>query len=154
MRFFEAASIKVLVSLVCALSSHGLAPQCFATGLSATATSDLRWKKRLLFVNADTQYSRSVLRVWQAEHGSALKERKLLILQHELDELWTVTHPQQSMVYSNRRIADSICTNCFVLVGLDGSVKYRKTLDADNLDKLFDLIDAMPMRQSELVSKR
>lgn len=110
-------------------------------------TNALRWQKRLLFVNTESREARKLITAWQQEFEMALEERKLLILQLTSDKQWTT---QNQKTYLNAGIANEICRDSLYLVGLDGGTKFRDSITAKSLNKLFDIIDAMPMRRAEL----
>ena len=87
---------------------------------------EYRWKNRLLILKGSPESVeyKEALRVLKKEK-SALEERKLIVIEINKDEAFSVE-----------------------LRGLDGGVKKRS--HKFELDQILKLIDSMPMRQQEL----
>ena len=115
------------------------------------------WKKRLLFLFAPDGNNllfknlQSELSAQQAE----VKDRDLMVFEVlERDSCRMNTTP------IDRQAADSIRdrfgvppdTFSLILVGKDGGIKLKR-YDQASLKEVFELIDSMPMRQSEMQQK-
>lgn len=153
MRIFRTTTKQLVHTYLAAIATIHFPLSAISQEMDIPRSEQLRWHYRLLFVNATSVDSNNLLVQWQTEHKQALKERKLLILIHRENGLWQTATESSTKVFANQAIAESICHDCLVLVGLDGGIKTRKNLTADSLDSLFDLIDAMPMRRAELRQK-
>ena len=78
----------------------------------------------------------------------ALKERKLLVYQIFPDNYLLGKKREKSTLFFEQFMKDKE-TFRVVLIGLDGGIKYSQT-EVLSRDKLFDIIDSMPMRQAEI----
>ena len=129
-------------------------------GISKITAQDLsehRWESRLLLVLSDNfendNYQKQISEL--KSYPAGLEERRLLIYRVERgffikglesDKLWA-----SEALY--RQFKKSSAETEVVLIGLDGGVKLRQ----DNFlscEKLFAVIDAMPMRRNELRQDR
>lgn len=84
-----------------------------------------------------------------------LEERKLIIYKILPESNLLFGHPsefriQDQKVYDKYKKTDKIFE--IVLIGLDGAEKFRQT-EYLSPEKLFAIIDGMPMRRSEIKSK-
>jgi hypothetical protein len=104
-----------------------------------------RWKNRPLVLFADSDSS-AALREQRARIRAAdreLEDRDMLIIEiagapsHELRQRFSV----------------DVGTEVAVLVGKDGGEKHRCTLPCE-LGRIFELVDAMPMRRREMAEGR
>ncbi|WOJ92204.1 DUF4174 domain-containing protein [Congregibacter variabilis] len=107
---------------------------------------DLRWQHRILLIN-EPQDTDALLALLSAG-AAALEERRLI---------WFVLQGGTVQTNSVQALGNDLATNAqlqldvgpneVLLIGLDGGVKARGSeLD---LDALYALIDAMPMRRAE-----
>jgi hypothetical protein len=122
--------------------------------------SAYRWKQRLLVLYVpDTQAGRATLETFRASVDDRMEgvlDRDLLIvavgdlpragvtLQPAVD----LGVPERSDV--RRRLGLHGGDAQLVLVGKDGGIKARQQEGAFDIDRLFELIDSMPMRRAEL----
>lgn len=112
------------------------------------------WKNRVIIVNANTNsitqgsQERTLLRYKQE-----LKERKIVILRYDNGEI-TRVYPDEEKQFKNQVLGiDLTGEDRFLLIGLDGGIKFRSNTVKSN-QWIFDLIDSMPMRQSEIRRKQ
>lgn len=111
-----------------------------------------QWKNRLLLVFSDDRNSdifKEQINILSKDKEGLL-ERKLIIYQFSKDK-FTIDfnskwYPAKKLTKKNR---SKNKTFEVVLIGLDGGIKLRQTKLVP-LDKLFTLIDGMPMRRNEL----
>jgi hypothetical protein len=115
------------------------------------------WRDRLLVVAAPSAQHPDLpaqLKALRAR-DAALQDRRLrvftLIGGAGTRDKEVLTRRDVNAVRSAFRIESSDAV--MLLVGLDGGVKRRTTLDTD-LSELFVQIDAMPMRRAEISAKR
>ncbi|MEO0436549.1 MAG: DUF4174 domain-containing protein [Pseudomonadota bacterium] len=140
------SSLAALFLLVASMAACAETPKT-ATGLEAL--SELRWRNRLILV-ANTEGSKEVIKTLQ-KNKAELDER---------DTVWIVI--DEPSAHSNlllaltlpvmEEVATILGESNVVLLGKDGGVKAR----ASNLDleKLYGLIDSMPMRRQEMSLSR
>ena len=106
---------------------------------------DFQWKNRLILIggsNADLVKQQSdTFRVQTKEN----EERKLLIFQWNSQKK-AFYEPKKGFVLKEANFNNEFEVK---LIGLDGSVKNKETA-VINPQKVFDLIDSMPMRRQEL----
>lgn len=134
--------ITKILFLVCSLSAHSGEP---------TVLSDfgsLKWDKRIVVVN-EVQSQETMLALFE-KNKSKIDER---------DMLWFVlTGDQVQTNYQGTLSADFIAKTRerypikpgkIMLIGKDGGVKFL--LDPMDLEAIFSEIDAMPMRQNEML---
>jgi len=121
---------------------------------AAQLMPDLTWKKRVLLVFAPGEQHAgytSQLGLLEAVEGG-LRERDMSVIRVFADERVAIdgqTHDKSAASFYRRFAVDRDDFRV-ILVGKDGSVK----LDQDRAvasDDLFALIDAMPMRQYEML---
>jgi len=122
---------------------------------SICAGQDLKkhqWQQRLLLIYANNKNTKQITKQLNilASQKEGLLARKLLIYQFVqkeyslgFDNLWT---PSNKLPIAYKQKSDGFEV---VLIGLDGSVKFRNTKTV-SLSELFSIIDSMPMRQREL----
>lgn len=124
--------------------------------MSAQYLTEFKWKNRLILVfteSAEDQNFQKQLQLFEKEL-KAFQERKLVLI-HALPEKQKIIIPgisgwQDSNLYQNiKRSKDGFEV---VLIGLDGGVKLRQK-EILETEKLFDLIDSMPMRKAEVQNK-
>ncbi len=111
-----------------------------------------QWKNRLLLVFSDDRNSdifKEQINILSKDKEGLL-ERKLIIYQFSKDKFTTdfnsKWYPAKKLTkkYRSKNMTFEV-----VLIGLDGGIKLRQT-KLVSLDKLFTLIDGMPMRRNEL----
>lgn len=127
---------------------------CFSTQSMAQKLKDYKWKNRLLLVignNTNNTTFTQQLEVLENDN-QGLNERRLKLFKvlpnkYQLDEeVWV----EGSLIfdkYNSNKDPFRI-----ILIGLDGGIKLSQSTVISKKD-LFDLIDSMPMRSSELRSK-
>lgn len=111
-----------------------------------------QWKNRVLLIYADDVNSNQLQEQIKilAEDKKGLQERKLVIYQFVKDKFTTdfntvwFSSKEQFKKYHKKSNRFEV-----LLIGLDGGLKYRQT-KLVSLEKLFTLIDGMPMRKREL----
>ena len=111
-----------------------------------------QWKNRLLLVFSDDKNSdvfKEQINILSKDKKGLL-ERKLIIYQFSKDKFTTdfnsKWYPAKKLTkkYRSKNMTFEV-----VLIGLDDGTKLRQT-KLVSLDKLFTLIDGMPMRRNEL----
>ena len=117
-----------------------------------------RWESRLMLLltsETDNNILKDQLSIFNAD-PEGLAERKLRIIQlspaqvrYGFDDKknW---EPSKGRLYQQYHSKDQ--TFEAILIGLDGGTKLRETKPL-NLDRLFAIIDGMPMRRAELRNK-
>lgn len=111
-----------------------------------------QWKNRLLLVFSYDKNSNALKKQIDilTKDKEGLQERKLLIYQFCDDKFTTGLH---SKWYSIKKLTKKYHSKNKIfevlLIGLDGKIKLRQTKIV-SLEKLFTLIDGMPMRRNEL----
>ena len=130
------------------------------TDMAAAQSFDLenyRWKNRVLLVFApderDGLYQRQTALANEARAG--YRERDLVVVsvftESGRDEENSILQKGQTrQLRTDFRVSDS--QFCVILIGKDGGEKLRQA-DVLAIEKLFGVIDAMPMRQSEVKRK-
>ena len=125
--------------------------------MNAQDLSSHRWKDRLLLVLTnninDTVYQEQLIAFQQEEQG--MKERQLIVYHITPNKFCTGMNGdgpwQASALYRSYKQTDGPFE--IVLIGLDGGVKWRQT-ELLPCDKLFSIIDGMPMRRAEIQNKK
>jgi hypothetical protein len=109
---------------------------------------DFRWKNRLVLYfqtgnDQDLSFSDSLVH--------EIDERKIVyfVFNDSLTSNKELDFSDAYLKYLHKKYAIGTKKDCWVLIGLDGGVKERVE---DTLDwsRIFKLVDAMPMRQSEI----
>ena len=106
---------------------------------------ELKWNKRLLILDATTVKAQD-LRTEIDRNIAAWRDRDLHLVLLDGDQVGGEEANQDASFWRKKFRIDQEGT---VLVGKDGGVKERWPL-APRLQEVFDLVDAMPMRQREL----
>lgn len=116
---------------------------------------DFQWENRLLIIyakNVDSQTLNSQLNQIKKQKNE-FEERalKVIVLRNEKVEIWSSNQPQkldynQIMKDLNIEIEKEYQN---LLIGKDGGVKLKNNSPISNI-KIFNTIDAMPMRQREM----
>ena len=127
---------------------------CFSAQSIAQELKDYKWKNRLVLVivnnTNNTTYTQQLEVLKNDNQG--LNERRLKLFKvlpnkYQLDEeLWV----EGSLIFDKYNANKDPFR--IILIGLDGGIKLSQSTVISKKD-LFDLIDSMPMRSSELRSK-
>lgn len=127
----------------------------FMNDVDAQNLADHRWQNRLLLIKADLNTPnlyQQQLKILKGDEAG-LKERKLLIYHIKNQQYRKGLNSE--LPYQNitdnylKRVSNSKFDFEIILIGLDGGVKLRQD-NVLKIDKLFGIIDAMPMRRWEL----
>ena len=125
--------------------------------VNAQDLKDFQWKNRLILViaeNKENQNFQKQLAELQ-KNQTGLSERKLIIYKILPDKfslgLESETWKKDSKLYQKYKTNDSDFQ--VLLLGLDGGIKLDQS-EILSLKKLFDTIDSMPMRHSEMRKNR
>lgn len=116
----------------------------------------LRWEKRLIVGNiSDTKRAEDFMTDIR-EKMDPIDERKLTVLilvRKGNENRWMIHHSGESFA-PTKKIEQEVIARLngapLALVGLDGGIKSRYTLDGFCWQAVFDQIDAMPMRIREM----
>lgn len=115
--------------------------------VEAKSPKDFAWQNRILIVQtADLESA------WfQEKNEQALSDRKLLVFQFEGSVLVKSNFEEEIDAAKFLGVLDSKkgVSPRWVLIGLDGGVKHSGT-QSPLPSEIYRLIDAMPMRQSEI----
>lgn len=120
--------------------------------LNAQDLSKHQWKDRLILIVTEEKNEKFQQQLTELQkHQQALNERKLVIYQI-LPEKYTTgfegeNWKNSSDLYSTFKALKSDFR--FILIGLDGGEKLKQT-EILSAEKLFNIIDSMPMRQAEI----
>jgi hypothetical protein len=111
---------------------------------------DLRWKNRILVISnvqAEGEW-------FNKANNNYLETRKLLVFYFEEGRLKNSNFPDSiNSTKFLEKLQNQRGVENWVLIGLDGGVK-DSGKDMPNLKAVFQTIDAMPMRQSEIRKKK
>lgn len=126
----------------------------FASNLSFGQHLEVyRWKNRLLIISCENQnneYHKKQLSLL-SNQIKGLKERKLILFSF-FDKGYRIGFSKKTLNYTEEKFK-SPGEFSIQLIGLDGGVKLKKNTIL-NPEELFAIIDGIPMRRSELKSKR
>lgn len=121
--------------------------------MNAQNLTEYQWENRLVVMFSQSEKSPAVEKQLKnlEEKSEGLKERKLKII-HSIPGRQRIIFPsssewQDSELYSTMKQKNTGFE--VILIGLDGGVKLRQTEILEN-QRLFDLIDSMPMRKAEM----
>lgn len=125
---------------------------CFSfINMKAQDLNTHKWKNRVLLIISEKVNSESYKKQINIlkNNNEALLERKLVIY-HILPKKYKLNN-ENWVASSNlfKRYNSKDETFKIVLIGLDGSVKLEEN-NVISAEKLFSIIDAMPMRKSEI----
>ncbi|HDZ15557.1 hypothetical protein LCGC14_1093240 [marine sediment metagenome] len=125
----------------------------FSHTSEAQGLNDYQWKNRILLLvdkSSSSEALISQLEVLNADK-KALKERDLIIFRITPDEVLTSngekTKIGQNEIYKNYNLESNF--KGVILLGKDGGVKMRQPFEVKT-QKIFALIDGMPMRKREI----
>ena len=125
--------------------------------LKAQDLDKYQWKNRIILIiteNEGSDFLNRQLQVFKDENKE-LKERKLKIFQVSPGKYRECFPREKDWTTAEKSIYELKKSNTdyeILLLGLDGGVKSRQT-EILETEKLFDLIDSMPMRQAEMRRK-
>lgn len=123
---------------------------CAATGSSSLVdVSELRWEKRVFLIHSDSP--EKVIETLE-QNSDEIEERHITWFVITDSELKTNYQGQVAREFSQATLNSYFDSGYgVVLIGKDGGIKSRQaTLQ---LNTLFEQIDAMPMRRSEMRSR-
>ncbi|PTX63071.1 uncharacterized protein DUF4174 [Kordia periserrulae] len=115
------------------------------------------WKHRVIIVKGNDAERSAFLVQFHPTKQEELKERKIVIysvgrtttLINHADGQNPIMYPDVELPQKYQDMLQKDETFEILLIGLDGSVKMRKT-SSFTPQELYDKIDSMPMRRSEL----
>ncbi|WP_375581249.1 DUF4174 domain-containing protein [Marivirga tractuosa] len=123
-----------------------------------TNLDDFQWKNRLLIIYADDQKSsqleEQLAKISINKEGYKERELKVILLKKEKVDIWNLNENHQldfHQIIKELKIEENQPYEN-LLIGKDGGVKLRSNSPFSN-EKLFNTIDAMPMRQREMKDK-
>jgi predicted transcriptional regulator len=125
-----------------------------AQGNSEIDISDYRWQNRLLLIFTSSveneQYQKQVTELKNKQEG--LKDRDMKIFHlvsndRSFVDDKTINTNDVRRLYKKYKVKEK--GFAVILIGKDGTEKLRKQ-DALSTEKIFSVIDAMPMRQQEM----
>lgn len=111
------------------------------------SVEDFRWKNRLLVIFEEEGIDQKLFSAQLNE----IKERKLIIMQFRDKSLSYCSDSIDVDVDSFLNLKLKSPKSDWLLVGLDGGIKYAGDSGDFQLEKIFRRIDSMPMRQSEIL---
>lgn len=121
--------------------------------MNSQSLSEYQWENRVIVIFTETQKSENLesqLEIFRGE-TEGLKDRKLKVVQAIPSKMRTVlpeiSNWEQSDLYPELKKNESDFE--IILIGLDGGVKLRQQ-EILQTEKLFSLIDGMPMRKAEM----
>jgi len=127
------------------------------SNINAQKLSKHQWKNRLILVLTNditnTNYQNQ-LKAFQTEK-EGMKERKLLVY-HITPTQYCIENDNKEWHNSSKLHKNYKQTNApfeVILIGLDGQIKLTQN-EILHTDKLFAIIDGMPMRRAELRRKK
>jgi hypothetical protein len=107
---------------------------------------DFRWEKRIVLLYGQDSFDRNYIE----KHRVGLYERKLLLVHLKGNDVFWTNSEEELNVKSFLAVRGKMNpAPTWALIGLDGRVK-SQGFGSPPMDKLFRLIDSMPMRQAEL----
>ena len=134
-----------------------LFPILIFTSMTAQELSTYKWKNRVLIITTNTmanqQFQDQMAELQKSTKD--LQERKLVVYAVTRDSYAlrlskndTIIKLNNSKFYKEMHTEDTAFE--VILIGLDGGEKLRQTKVLET-DKLFAIIDGMPMRRSEII---
>ncbi|ADR20109.1 hypothetical protein MATR_22780 [Marivirga tractuosa] len=120
-----------------------------------TSLDDFQWKNRLLIIyTADqksTQLDKQLAEITRNKEGYNERDLKVIILKNQKVEIW---NSNKNHLLDFHQIIKELNIEekqplQNLLIGKDGGVKLKSNSTISN-EKLFRIIDAMPMRQREM----
>jgi len=126
----------------------------FMVNANAQNLSAHQWKNRIILVlvndaaPAELQTQLTEFRT----HSEGMKERKLVVYQVQANQFQRGLSPENEWIVSNKlyqKYKSDDASFEVVLIGLDGGIKLTQS-DLLTCEKLFAIIDGMPMRRREM----
>ncbi len=129
----------------------------FMVNVNAQNLSKHQWKNRLILILVDdaTQLELQAQLTEFRTHSAGMKERKLVVYQVQSNQFKRGLSADNEWINSNKLYQKYKSDDSpfeVVLIGLDGGVKLTQN-NILTCEKLFAIIDAMPMRRRELRRK-
>ena len=124
--------------------------------VNAQDLSKHQWKDRLVLIIAEEKTEKFQQQLTELQkHQQGLKERKLVVYKI-LPEKYSTGFQEENWkssteLYGKYKVKNSDFR--VMLIGLDGGEKLEQT-EVLSIEKLFNTIDSMPMRQAELRKNR
>ena len=124
--------------------------------VNAQDLSKHQWKDRLVLIIAEEKTEKFQQQLTELQkHQQVLKERKLVVYQI-LPEKYSTGFQEENWkssteLYGKYKVKNSDFR--VMLIGLDGGEKLEQT-EVLSIEKLFNTIDSMPMRQAEMRKNR
>ena len=121
----------------------------------AQSLNDFQWQNRLIIIYEKSDQLSDKGDIQERTllfNTSKLKERKLRVFRYNGARLKTVFPDKQELKIKELGLSFNHDYE-MILIGLDGSIKKRFT-SIKSPEWIFDYIDSMPMRQSEIRSKK
>ena len=122
------------------------------SSMSSQSLSEYQWENRLVIIFTETKNSKDLREQLKELEGDikGLEDRKVVIL-HALPKKQKKLLPEESDFQDSELYKKKESKTDFevILIGLDGGVKLRQN-DILKTEKLYGLIDSMPMRQAEM----
>ncbi|RUA34255.1 MAG: hypothetical protein DSY77_06075 [Bacteroidetes bacterium] len=126
-----------------------------STQAQNTSLDDFQWKNRLLIIYSNDQKSApfegQLAKISQNKEGYQKRDLKVIILKNQKVDIWNSNenhHLDFHQIVKKLNI-EEIQPFQNLLIGKDGGVKLRSNSPISN-EKLFETIDAMPMRRREM----
>jgi len=129
----------------------------FMVNVNAQNLSTHQWKNRLILilVNDDAQAELQAQLTEFRHHSAGMKERKLVVYQVQANQFKRGLSTDNECITSNKLYKNYKSDDSpfeVILIGLDGGIKLTQN-DMLTCEKLFAIIDGMPMRRRELRRK-
>ncbi|MGJ3235134.1 DUF4174 domain-containing protein [Marivirga sp.] len=129
--------------------------QLSSTQAQIKSLDDFQWKNRVLIIYSNDQKSApfegQLAKISQNKDGYDERDLKVIILKNQKVEIWNSNEYHLldfQQIIKEMNIDDNQAYQN-LLIGKDGGVKLREDSPISN-EKLFNTIDAMPMRQREM----
>ncbi len=129
----------------------------FMVNADAQNLSTHQWKNRLILilVNDDAQAELQAQLTEFRARSAGMKERKLVVYQIQVNQFQRGLNADNEWINSNKLYQKYKSDDSpfeVILIGLDGGIKLTQN-DILTCEKLFAIIDAMPMRRREMREK-
>lgn len=126
---------------------------CIILNLSAQDLKQHQWNNRVLIIyteDNDNELFQNQLKVLKGKE-EALAERKFIVYQINKEEYHSINYVNNKETKGENTFDKLIRNKSFeiLLIGLDGGVKLRKN-NVLTIEDLSNIVDAMPMRRSEM----
>jgi len=126
----------------------------FSKNLAAQMLDRYQWQNRIIIIQSDNTSSKKMEAQTKLllHYPQQLDDRKLILFHSNSSKLQQIFPKKGSHAddHSNIQFKEPYE---IVLIGLDGGVKMR-TSDIKEPQEIFDYIDSMPMRSSEIRNKQ